>query len=145
MVFRPRATRLPLRNRGIDSRPLWHLRTRSRGESCIDRPSSARFLLALPPRVERHEAWAGSDQLEGTGGTRDPRRPKRLVVVTQGHRGRPAAGSRRKTPSYKFTSTLFIESALLALAACPRLRRRALDGVGTVLAAVRHDSRALVD
>ena len=73
----------PLRNRGIDSRPLWRLRTRSRGESCVDRPSSARFLLALPPRVERHEAWAGSDQLEGAGATRGPRRPKRHVVVTR--------------------------------------------------------------
>ena len=33
-----------------------------------------------------------------------PRRPKRLVVVTQGHRGRPAAGSPHRTLS-KFTST----------------------------------------
>ena len=46
------------------------------------------------------------DQIEGTGGTRGPGRPKRFVVVTQGHRDRPAAGSRhRTTPNYKFTST----------------------------------------
>ena len=45
------------------------------------------------------------DQIEGTDATRGPGRPKRLVVVTQGHRGRPAAGSRRRSPSYKFTST----------------------------------------
>ena len=45
------------------------------------------------------------DQIEGADATRGPGRPKRLVVVAQGHRGRPAAGSRRRTPSYKFTST----------------------------------------
>ena len=45
------------------------------------------------------------NQLASTGATRGPRRPKRLVRVAQGHRGRPAAGSRRRTPSYKFTST----------------------------------------
>ena len=37
--------------------------------------------------------------------TRDPRRPKRFVVVSQGQRGHPATGSRPRTPSYKFTST----------------------------------------
>ena len=48
------------------------------------------------------------DQLESTGATR-PGRPSptntRLVAVTQGHKGHPAAGSRRRTPSYEFTST----------------------------------------
>ena len=47
------------------------------------------------------------DQIEGTDATRGPGRPERRVVVTQGHRGRPAAGSRRRSPSYKFTSTRF--------------------------------------
>ena len=61
--------------------------------------------LALPPWVERHEAWAGSDQIEAVEATRDPRRPKRFVVVSQGQRGHPATGSRPRTPSYKFTST----------------------------------------
>ena len=44
-------------------------------------------------------------QLESTDATRGPRRPKSLVVVTQGHRDHPAARSRLRTPSYKFTST----------------------------------------
>ena len=65
-------------------------------------------MLALPPWVERHEAWAGSDQIEAVETTRDPRRPKRLVVVSQGQWGRPATGSRPRTPSYKFTSTKFL-------------------------------------
>jgi hypothetical protein len=38
--------------------------------------------------VERHEEWAGFDQIEAVGATRDPDRPKRLVVVTQGQGGR---------------------------------------------------------
>ena len=42
---------------------------------------------------------------EAVEATRDPRRPKRFVVVSQGQRGHPATGSRPRTPSYKFTST----------------------------------------
>ena len=80
-------------------------------------PGASRVSIAHPRRdscwrchrwssaTRRGLARAGSDQLEGTGDTRDPRRPKRLVVVTQGRRGHPAAGSRRRTPNYKFTST----------------------------------------
>ena len=63
--------------------------------------------LAKPPsgtpprRSDRHTAGPNREHL---GGTRGPRRPKRLVVVTQAPRvievrGRPAAGSRRRTPT----------------------------------------------
>ena len=47
--------------------------------------------LCAPQRVER------SDQIEGTEATCGPRRPKGLVVATQGHGKHPAAASRRRT------------------------------------------------
>ena len=53
-----------------------------------------------PPQGEER-----SDQIKATGTTCGPRRPKRLVVGGRAHGGRPAAASRRRTPSYKFTST----------------------------------------
>jgi len=56
--------------------------------------------------VERCGAWAGSDQIKAVEATRDPDRPKRLVVAAQAQGGRPATGSRPRTPSYKFTSTI---------------------------------------
>jgi hypothetical protein len=59
-----------------------------------------------PPRGPRSlERERCSGRIGASPSRRGPRRPKRLVRVAQGHRGRPAAGSRRRTPSYKFTST----------------------------------------
>ena len=50
-------------------------------------------LFARPWRSARHIAWSGSDQIEGTEATCDPRRPKGFVMVTQGHGEHPAAAS----------------------------------------------------
>ena len=46
----------------------------------------ARTAALCPPHREER-----SDQIGGAGATRDPRRPKRLVVGSQGHGDRPAA------------------------------------------------------
>ena len=61
--------------------------------------------FARPWRSARHSAWSSSDQIGGTEATRDPRRPKGLVMVTQGHGEHPAAASRRRTLGKKFTTT----------------------------------------
>ena len=58
--------------------------------------------FARPWRSARHSAWSSSDQIGGTEATRDPRRPKGLVMVTQGHGEHPAAASRRKTLGKKY-------------------------------------------
>ena len=50
------------------------------------------------PRQSRQDCHPAGD-VPFIGGTRGPRLTKRLVVVTQGHRGRPATGSRRRTPT----------------------------------------------
>ena len=57
--------------------------------------------LCAPQRVER------SDQIEGTEATCGPRRPKGLVMVTQGHGEHPATASRRRILSKNFTTTRF--------------------------------------
>ena len=58
-------------------------------------------------RTPRHSARHTAGPNRGHGGTRDPRRPKRFVVVTQGRTGHPAAWSRRRTPTYKFTCQIY--------------------------------------
>ena len=55
---------------------------------------SAIFGETLVGAVERCGAWAGSDQIKAVEATRDPDRPKRLVVVAQGQGGRPATRRR---------------------------------------------------
>ena len=57
--------------------------------------------LCAPKCVER------SGQIEGTEGTCDPRRPKGLVMATQGHGKRPAAASGRRTLGKKYRTTIF--------------------------------------
>ena len=57
--------------------------------------------LCAPKCVER------SGQIEGTEGTCGPRRPKGLVVATQGHGEHPAAASRRQTLGKKYRTTKF--------------------------------------
>ena len=79
--------------------------------------------FARPWRSARHSAWSSSDQIGGTEATRDPRRPKGLVMVTQGHGEHPAAASRRRTLGKKFTTTN-VPGAAIARGA-----RRARDGV----------------
>ena len=64
-------------------------------------PPVTRTPAALrPPQGEER-----SDQIKAAGATRDPRRPKRLVAGSRGHGGRPAAASRPRTLSKKFTTT----------------------------------------
>ena len=64
-------------------------------------PPVTRTPAALrPPQGEER-----SDQIEAAGTTCGPRRPKGLVVGSQAHGGSPAAASRPRTPSYKFTTT----------------------------------------
>eukprot|EP00964_Phaeocystis_antarctica_P104283 scaffold69424_cov65-Phaeocystis_antarctica.AAC.3 len=45
--------------------------------------------FARPWRSARHSAWSSSDQIGGTEATRGPRRPKVLVMGTQGHGEHP--------------------------------------------------------
>ena len=52
--------------------------------------------LCAPKCVER------SGQIGGTKGTCGPRRPKWLVVATQGHGEHPAAASRSRTHGEKY-------------------------------------------
>ena len=92
-------------NLGIDSGLVKAVFIRIRAQSCIDRPPSPPPSWCAP---RRSAPATPPSQLEGADATRGPGRPKRLVVVAQGHRGRPAAGSRRRTPSYKFTSTTLL-------------------------------------
>ena len=66
--------------------------------------------FARPWRSARHIAWSGSDQIEGTEATLDPRRPKGFVMVTQGHREHPEASSRRRTLGEKYRTTIFCEN-----------------------------------
>ena len=54
-------------------------------------------------------AQAPSGQIEAVGGTCGPPRSKRFVVVAQGRRGSPAAGSRPRTLGKKFTTTKLAE------------------------------------
>ena len=74
------------------------------GRVSIDRLAEApvtRTPAALrPPQCEER-----SDQIGGAGATRGPRRPKRLVMGSQGHGNNPAAASRPRTLTYKFTTT----------------------------------------
>ena len=72
----------------------------------IDRLAEAPLLCA-PAAVSPPQCEERSDQIGGTGVTCGPRRPKRLVMGSQGHGDNPAAASRRRTPSYKYTSTSF--------------------------------------
>ena len=67
----------------------------------IDRLAEAPLLRA-PRRSARHARRCATNSRARGARARGPHRPKRLVRVAQGHRGRPAAGSRRRTPSYKF-------------------------------------------
>jgi len=106
VVCHSRATRPPLGNRGIHSRPLWRLRTRSRG-------FGSRLSIANPRRdpgwrCHCHEAWTGSGQIKAVGATCGPPRPERLVVVAQGQMDRPACRppeTRRRILGKKFTTT----------------------------------------
>ena len=59
------------------------------GRVSIAQPAEVPFSCA-PRRSARHRARSGSDQIEGTGTTRDPRRPKGPVIGKQGHGDRPA-------------------------------------------------------
>ena len=70
----------------------------------IDRLAEAPLLCA-PAAVSPPQCEERSDQIGGTGVTCGPRRPKRLVMGSQGHGDNPAAASRRRTPSYKYTTT----------------------------------------
>ena len=73
----------------------------------IDRLAEAPLLCA-PAAVSPPQCEERSDQIGGTGVTCGPRRPKRLVMGSQGHGDNPAAASRRRTPSYKYTSPALI-------------------------------------
>ena len=84
----------------------------------IDRLAEAPLLCA-PAAVSPPQCEERSDQIGGTGVTCGPRRPKRLVMGSQGHGDNPAAASRRRTPSYKFMSTTSV------LRPRDRARRRA--------------------
>ena len=68
-------------------------------------------LFARPWRSARHIAWSGSDQIEGTEATRGPRRPKGLVMATQGREEHPAAASRRGTLGKKYRTTRCLRPA----------------------------------
>ena len=77
---------------------------RIRARSC-DRSSSRAPRHAHPAALRPPQSEARSGQIEAVGATCGPSRPKWLVVATRSQGGRPATGSRRRTPSYKFTST----------------------------------------
>ena len=79
---------------------------RIRARSCTDRSSSRAPRHAHPAALRPPQSEARSGQIEAVGATCGPSRPKWLVVATRSQGGRPATGSRRRTPSYKFTSTL---------------------------------------
>ena len=104
-VHGSRGTRRGTRRPDIDSRPLGAVFIRIRSRSCIDRSSSRVPRHAHPAALCPPQGEERSDQIKAAGATRDPRRPKWSVVNSQGHGDHPAAASRRRTPSYKFTST----------------------------------------
>ena len=76
----------------IESRPSLYGSGRGRVSIARSRGPLLVHPAALCPPHHR------TKQIEGTGGTRGPRRPKRLVVVTQCHRGHPAAAGRGVEP-----------------------------------------------
>ena len=82
-----RGTRHP----DIGSRPIGAVFIRIRARSCIDLPPRQAFLVSHPAALCPPHRGERSDQIEAAGATRDPRRPKRLVVGSQGHSDRPAA------------------------------------------------------
>ena len=61
------------------------------GRVVYNSPILIEAFFARPWRSARHSAWSSSDQIGGTEATRDPRRPKVLVMGTQGHGEHPAA------------------------------------------------------
>ena len=82
-----RGTRHP----DIGSRPLGAVFVRFRARSCIDLPPRRAFLVSRPAALCPPHRGERSDQIEAAAATRDPRRPKRLVVGSQGPGDRPAA------------------------------------------------------
>ena len=60
---------------------------RIRARSCTDRSSSRAPRHAHPAALRPPQSEERSDQIEAVGATCGPSRPKRLLVVTQGHRG----------------------------------------------------------
>jgi len=75
------------------------------GASRVSFAHPDRRLFRAPMALLRQSAWSGSDQIEGTEAMCGPRRPKGLVVATQGHGEHPAATSRRRTLGKKYRTT----------------------------------------
>ena len=111
-VHGSRGTRRGTRRPDMHSGRVKAVFIRIRARSCIDRPSSRAPRHAHPAALRPPQGEERSDQLKAAGATRGPNRPKRLVAGSQGHGSRPAAASRPRTLSKKFTSTKLRTSTL---------------------------------
>ena len=78
------------------------------GRVVYNSPALIEAFFARPWRSARHSAWSSSDQIGGTEATRGPRRPKVLVMGTQGHGEHPAPASRRRSLGKKYRTTHFL-------------------------------------
>ena len=100
-----RATQLMLRRTRIDSGLSGGSEHAGGATVVYNSPILIDALFGCPWRSARHIAWSSSDQIEGTEATRGPRRPKGLVMATQGRGEHPAAASRRGTLGKKYRTT----------------------------------------